>query len=519
MTDPQKKTGAECLVETLVNANVDVCFSNPGTSEMHMVAAIDKVDGMRPVLCLFEGVASGASDGYARMTGRPACTLLHLGPGMGNAIANLHNAQRARSPIINIVGDHATYHQHNDAPLASDIASYARPFSGWYHEARDADTMPELGARAVAASLEPPGQIATLVVPADCAWNESKGPADPYPLPERANVPDVTISKVAEALRGAKKPVLLTTGQAITEKGLGVASRIAKATGAELYCDTFNQRLARGAGRAIARPLPYFAEMALEALEGTDLIVLIGTKAPVAFFAYPGKACSLVPDGCQTITLARPSEDMIGAMEALADLVGASDPAELAGHEPAELQTGDLTPESIGRAVGHFMPENAIVSDEMATSGLGSTIFSLNAQPHDWLQLTGGAIGQGLPVATGAAVACPDRKVLALQADGSGMYTLQSLWTMAREQLNVLVVIFNNRSYNILKIELARVEAQNPGPKAFSMLDLGKPDMSWAHLAQGMGVEAAKARTADEFNDLFSSAVKRKGPFLIDAMV
>ncbi len=474
MTDTAKKTGAECLVETLVQSKVDVCFSNPGTSEMHMVAAIDRVAGMRPILCLFEGVASGAADGYARMTGRPAATLLHLGPGMGNAIANLHNAQKARTPIVNIVGDHATYHQHNDAPLASDIASYARPFSGWYREARDANTMPELGARAVAASLEPPGQIATLVVPADCAWNECAGPAAPHAISKRADVPDSTIADVAAALRNAKKPALLATGQAIGEAGLAAAGKVAQATGAALYCDTFNQRLARGAGRVIARPLPYFAEMALEELAGTDLLVLVGTKSPVAFFAYPGKPCSLAPEGCDVISLAQPSENAVGALNALADLLGASNDAEAAKLELPDLQTGDLTPESIGRAVGHFMPENAIVSDEMATSGLGSTIFSLTAQPHDWLQLTGGAIGQGLPVAVGAAVACPDRKVLALQADGSGMYTLQSLWTMAREKLDVCAVIFNNRSYNILKIELARVEAQNPGPKAFSMLDLAE---------------------------------------------
>jgi len=516
----ETRTAAEDLVATLAGCGVEVCFANPGTSEMHMVAAIDKVPGLRPVLCLFEGVATGAADGYARMAGKPALTLLHLGPGMANGAANLHNAQKARSPMVNIVGDHATFHQHHDAPLASDIQSYARPFSGWYRECRNAADLSDLGAEAVAAAQQPPGQIATLVVPADCAWSKGGGVRDPLMLPDRAMVAGKTIDEVAAALKQARNPAILMTGSALASaEGIARAAKAALAAGARLYCDTFNQRIARGAGRIPVTPLPYFAEMGVEALENTDLLVLVETKPPVAFFAYPGRPSTFAPPDCRIMTLARAGENAIDALAALADALGATEDPPVAEAEKPALPTGDLTTGAIGHSLGHLLPDGAIVSDEMITAGLASTALTARSAPHDWLQLTGGAIGQGLPLAVGAAIACPDRKVMALQADGSAMYTCQALWTMARENLDITVVLFSNRSYDVLKIELARVGAENPGPKAFSMLDLGNPDLNWVQLSQGMGVEAHRATTAEEFTDHLARCLKEKGPRLIEAMI
>ncbi len=513
--------GAESLIRTLVASGVEVSFTNPGTSEMHLVAAIDKVPGMRAVLGLFEGVVTGAADGYARMTDKPAATLLHLGPGLGNGIANLHNARRARSPIVNLVGDHATYHLGYDAPLTSDLKGIATPVSAWYRAATDAKALPGLGAEAVAASQTYPGQIATLAVPADTAWDESGDPAAPLPVPAAPQVDSAQIDAVAEALRAAKKPVVVVGSRGTRTNGLDLAGRICAVTGAQLYCDTFNQRLERGAGRVLPTPVPYFGEMALDALNGADLMVLVGTRIPVAFFAYPGKPSELLPEGCQAITLAEPTEDVDGALAGLADALGARSrpvaPQVLV--RPDLPQDGPLTPDAVGRTVGALMPENAIISDEGVTAGILSAIHTIGCPPHDWMTTTGGAIGQGLPVAAGAAVACPDRKVICLLGDGSGMYTVQTLWTLARENLDVVTVVFANRSYAILNIELMRVGAENPGPKALSMLDIGNPDISWTKLAEGMGVRAIRATTAEDFTAAFRSGMAERGPLLIEAVV
>ncbi len=513
--------GAEALVRTLVASGVEVVFTNPGTSEMHLVAAIDRVEGMRAVLGLFEGVVTGAADGYGRMAEKPAATLLHLGPGLGNGIANLHNARRGRSPIVNIVGDHATYHLHHDAPLTSDLAGIARPVSSWYKSAMTAQSLPDLAAEAVAQAMIYPGRIATLAVPADTAWNEGADVANPVTVNGVPAVPADRIEAVARALRDASSPALVLGSRATMERGLEAAGRVAEACGAALYCDTFNKRVSRGAGRVLAGPIPYFGEMAMDALQSHDLMVFVGTKAPVAFFAYPGKPSLLVPEGCATETLAGPEEDAETAAEALADALGAAPRAQnrQAAFRPDLPEPGPLTADGVGRVLGALMPENAIVADEGVTAGLSSFLHTLGCPPHDWLSLTGGAIGSGLPMAAGAAVACPDRKVICLHGDGGAMYTVQTLWTMARENLDVLTVIFDNRSYAILNIELARVGAENPGPKALSMLDIGRPDLDWVKLAEGMGVTALRASTTEDFITAFKAGLATKGPVLIDAMI
>jgi len=512
--------GAESLVRTLVESGVEVCFSNPGTSEMHFVAALDKVEGMRAILALFEGVVTGAADGYGRMAEKPAATLLHLGPGLANGLANLHNARRAATPIVNIVGDHATYHAQYDAPLTSDIKGFASPVSGWFHSSPSVKSVATDGARAVAASMAAPGQVATLVLPADTAWLEAEGSAPVLSVVGPVDVSGAAVDRAAALLKTGKKTLILIRGAALKEQGLHAAGRIAAATGARLMCDTFTARIQRGAGRVMVDRMPYFSEQIEENLAGTEQLILVGANAPVSFFAYPGKASWLTPEGCEINVLSHPHENGTTALEALASAVGApAEPTNIAKLEKPDLPTGKLDSFTAGQVIAHFLPEGAIISDEAATSGIGPAIYTATAAPHDHLSLTGGAIGQGLPVATGAAVACPDRKVVCLHGDGGAMYTLQSLWTQAREKLDVTTVIFANRSYAILNVELMRVGAENPGPKALSMLDLHNPSLDWVQLGQGMGVNATRAETAEEFAEQFAACMREKGPHLIEAVI
>ncbi len=513
--------GAESLVKTLLNAGVEVCFTNPGTSEMHFVTALDAVTGLRPVLGLFEGVATGAADGYARMAGKPAATLLHLGPGLANGLANLHNAKRAGSPVVNIIGDHATYHKQYDSPLQSDIESLAAPVSDWVRISRDADAVAPDAAEAVAAALKAPGSVATLILPADNSWNETKKGAAPLPeLPRPERVPPETIAAIANVLASDEPSLILMKGRVLEEEGLEAGSRVAGASGAALYCDTFVGRLARGAGRAKIRRLPYFGEAVVKKLHGVKHIVLVGAKTPVSFFAYPDKPSRLVPEGCRVHVLAEPEEDGTRALADLADELGApADAVDLYGAKRCEPLTGDLTADSVAAAVGAFLPENAIVSDECGTSGPTLLKRTGGVPAHDWLFLTGGSIGQGLPVATGAAVACPNRKVVCLTGDGGAMYTIQSLWTQARENLDVTTVVFSNRAYAILRTEFARVGIRHPGENALSITDIANPELNFAEIARGMGVSAERATTADAFNRQFGDAMKSAGPRLIEAVL
>jgi acetolactate synthase-1/2/3 large subunit len=513
--------GARSLVKTLLGSGVEVCFTNPGTSEMHFVAALDAEPGMRAVLGLFEGVVTGAADGYARMARKPACTLLHLGPGLGNGLANLHNARRAHVPIVNLVGEHATYHRRLDAPLTSDIQSIASAVSGWVHTAEDPRTVARDGARAVAASYGPPGRIATLILPADTAWSEGGDPVDRIPPREPAPPPPERIEEIARILReGGEAVALLMNGSALTEEGLALAGRIAAGTGARLLTDTFVTRQARGAGRVAAPRIPYSARDAVEMLDGLGHLVLVETRPPVAFFAYPGERGELTPEGCATCTLAEVGEDGREALAMLAEALGvASAPAPAEPLERPPLPTGPLTPATIAQTLAHLLPENAIVVSEAATAGRLIPAALERSAPHDWLDLTGGAIGQGMPAATGAAVACPERPVVSLEADGSGMYTLQALWTQAREGLDVTTVIFSNRKYAILEMEYRRVGAGEPSPRARSLFELSRPELDWVALANGLGVDAQRVSDAEELGCAFGRAVAEPGPHLIEALL
>ena len=512
--------GAQSLMQTLVNCGVDICFANPGTSEMHFIAALDSAPQMRAVLCLFEGVVTGAADGYGRIAGKPAATLLHLGPGLANGLANLHNARRAGTPIVNVVGDHATYHLQYDALLTSDIVGFARPVSSWICESKSALNVAADTARAVQAARSAPGGIATLILPADTAWTDAERAAGPLPDIGPAVVSSDAIDDIARLLGNGKKTGLLLRGAALHGAGLEAAGRVQAKTGARLLCDTFAPHSELGAGRVPVERIPYFAEQIVAYLKGIEQIVLVGSKPPVSFFAYPGKPSWCAPDGLQFSTLAHAHEDAAGALAALADALGApaSSPVRVPLQLPG-LPTGSLNAMSVAQVIAELTPEGAILAEEAATSGLPLLMTMSRARPHTHLPLTGGSIGDGLPMALGAALAAPDRKVICPHGDGGAAYTVQALWSMVRENLDITVVIYANRSYAILNIELQRVGALGAGPKALSMLDLHNPEMNWVKIAEGFGMPASRATTAEEFVAQYADAMKHKGPRLIEAMI
>jgi len=508
--------GAESLIRTLLASGVDTCIANPGTSEMHFVAALDKVEGMRCVLGLAETVVTGAADGYARMAGKPAATLLHCGPGYANSLANVHNARRAHTPMVNIVGDQATYHRPYDAPLTADTEGLARATSHWVRSSVSSATVGADAAAAVQAANTAPGQIATLILPADTAWNEGGAVAAPLPVPERAGVAPDTLRTVAQVLRTREPATLVLYGQALSEAGLAAANRVAHATGAKLRTPTQVSRMARGRGRVPVDRIPYALEGALKMLAGTKHVILVGAKPPTAFFGYPGKPSLMAPADSDAYVLARPEQDAVAALNALADELGAPKKVPIPeGEIKPQVLSGKFEPVAFATTLAAVLPENCIVAEDGVTSGRALFAPTFNAAPMDWLQNTGGAIGHAFPCATGAALACPERKVVCLQADGAGMYTLQSLWTQAREKLDVVNVVFANQIYKILYGELVSVGAE-PGRASNELFDLARPELDWVKLAAGMGVEARRVDTLEIFADVFKSACARRGPFLIE---
>jgi acetolactate synthase I/II/III large subunit len=511
--------GAQALIASLVGAGVDVCFANPGTSEMHFVHSLDAVPSMRGVLGLFEGVVTGAADGYARIAGRPAAVLLHLGPGLGNGLANLHNARRAHSPVVCIVGAHATGHVRYDAPLQSDIEAAARTVSGWVHTCGTTRDVANDAMRAVQASGADGGQVATLVLPADVSWSQGGVLAAPRAALRPDPVADQVTRAAADIIARARAPMLLLGGRALTERGLRAASRVAAATGARLLAETSPARMECGAGMPAVARLAYFAERADAQLAGLDQLVLAGARAPVSFFAYPGRNSDLVPDGCSVTLLADKAQDVETALERLAALIAPQTGQVLARASAPQTGQGPLTVHNLAAAIAATLPEHAIVVDEANTSGIALPAALAGAARHSLLTLTGGAIGQGLPVATGAAVAAPERRVVCLEADGSALYTIQALWTQAREQLDVTTVVLNNGSYAILRMELARVGAGRAGDRAARMLSLAGPTPDFVSISRGLGVPADRVTTVAELQDTLRRAHAAPGPHLIEAIL
>ena len=511
--------GAHALLATLGANGVTTCFANPGTSEMHFVAALDDFPSFHGVLCLFEGVATGAADGFARVNGRPAATLLHLGPGLANGWANLHNARRARVPVVNIVGDHATHHAHLDAPLQSDLDSLARTLQGWQRRTPRPDDIARDTADAVSASFGPPGRIATLLLPADASWGDVALPPNHWPLAARPNplhVDDDAVERALVVLR-TKRSALFLGHSALSKDEMALAQRVAHATGARVIMETFPAIMDRGAGVASPERLLYLSEFAISQLGDVEALVLIGTHEPVGFFAYPDVPSRLVAGGCELVCVAAPGADTRSALDALVDALGVPCIEGPTGERP-RAPSGDLTIQSMAAAVAATMPEDLIVSDESNTSGVHLFNATQFAPPHRWMTLTGGSIGFGLPVALGAALGSGQR-VLALESDGSMLYTLQALWTMARESLDVTVVGLANRSYAILNLERRRVGAVTDGATSQRMLEIDNPTLDLCALASGLGVASSRVTTADELVVALERSYATPGPTFIEAVL
>ena len=513
--------GAESLVGTLLEGNVDVCFTNPGTSEMHFVAALDQYDKMRSILCLFEGCATGAADGYFRMKRTPASTLLHLGPGLANGLANLHNAKKASSGIVNIVGEHALDHIKLNAPLTSDIEGIARPVSHWVKTSKSSKDIAVDGAEAIEMANVNPGQISTLILPGDTAWNEGNAIQSIKLKNKYSTVSSNLIDEAITALLEAKNPLILVGGSALEEKNLIKLAKVADKIGCPMKTDWFNARLDKGAGRINSVRIPYVVDKAVEVLKDFDSIIIIGARRPVAFFAYPNKPGVLTQESTKFIELASLSDDITSVINELSDKVGISDnkPSTVSEFKIPDIPSGPINPTSLGMVLGALIPENAIVVDESVTTGREFFYQTAGSHPHTWLNNCGGSIGFGMPVAIGAAVACPDQKVISLEGDGSAMYTVQSLWTMARENLDIVVLIFANQSYKILQGELTNVGVDNPGKSALEMLSLKDPSLDWVSVSKGMGVDAVRVDNLEDLVKNFKHGLKDKGPFLIEVMI
>lgn len=511
--------GAKSLVQTLLAAGVDTCFANPGTSEMHFVAALDQVPGIKCVLGLQENIVTGMADGYYRLARKPACTLLHCAPGLANGMSNLHNARRARSGIVNIVGDQATYHRPYDAPLTGDTTGMAQTVSAWVRTCTQTADLGRDAIEAVRAASTYPGQVATLILPADVSWEEGGVVGTPMAAPAPPAVDGRAIEGAARILRSNSDVLILLAGPAALSKGQALAWRVAQATGATVMANFVTPHLARGRGNMQLERVPYDMANAIKALDRFKNIILVNSNPPVGFFGYPGMPSIQHNPQAQFYVLSRTDQDPIEALEGLVKALGAPEVAMPDPGPRPKAASGAPTPEGLAQTLAALMPENAIVSDESVSYGRGFYQFTHAAPAHDWLHLAGGAIGDGMPVATGAALgAKKQRRVINLQADGSAMYSLPSLWTQAREQLPVTTILLNNSKYNILIGEYTKVGA-TPGDTAMSMLDLGNPGLSWVQLANGMGVEAARATTLDECADLMKSSFGKTTPFLIELMI
>lgn len=512
-------TGAEALIGTLADGGIKVCFANPGTSEMHLVQALDREPRVRSVLCLFEGVATGAADGYARISRQPALTLLHLGPGLANGLSHIHNAKKAFTPMVNVVGDHASYHRSLNAPLASDIATLAKPSSVWVGTAERPEEAGSTAASAMARAIEPPGGPVILIMTADSAWSQGGAVVEVDAPPEQVTAQRQVIDEIRDDLKASRAPMILVNGPALQDPAALAAMATLHANGIRIMTDTVFPVQLRGRGHFMPERMQYFAEHVVTDLEQADLLILAGTDAPVAFFAYPGKPSHLTPRGAKVMTLADRATDASTALQELAEMFGRPSQEEPRADTHFEECAGPLTLEACAASIARHLPANAIICDEGVTSA--PPIFELTARSksHRWLCLTGGALGEGLPMAVGASIADPAAHVVALIGDGAAMYSLQALWTVAREQLPILTVIFANEVYKILEIEMERTGAGNVGEIARSMLEIGRPSLDWVKLAEAQGVSAIRCDSAEQFDQAVSAAFESRKPLLIEARI
>lgn len=514
--------GAELLLKTAVNAGIEVCFTNPGTTELPMVSAFDSIPGIHPVLGLFEGCCTGAADGYGRMADKPAMTLLHLGPGLAYGLANLHNAKRAHTPVFNVIGEHATWHRPFDPPLTMDIEELADTVSGWQCSPVSVQSISQDTADAVCAALQ--GQVATLIFPHDCQWSEVSDEKIVQPKPSPGHVDQNSIEYAARHLTADKKTALVLGGRALRRRGLLAAARIKAITGCDLLSETSPARMDHGVGIPEVTRIPYFPGKAIELLSQYPVLVLAGAREPLVFFGYESGKSKLLTEAQQAVHISAGQPNLPQALEKLATAVDApqSDDSNALSEgsiRRPELPQGSLSAQKACAVLAALQPEGAIIVDESVTAGGAYYSMAAGAPQHSWLTLTGGAIGQGMPCAVGAAIACPDRPVINLQADGSAMYTVQALWMQARESLNITTLICSNRSYNILNIELMRAGKNKPGPNAQTLMDLENPPLDWVHISKGMGVPATSVDSAEQLAKELTKALNETGPHLIEMII
>ena len=508
--------GAEALVASAISGGVEICFANPGTTELPLVQALDSVPGLRSILCLHENVATGAADGYGRMAAKPAMCLLHLGQGLANGLTNLHNARRALTPVLTVIGDHATWHLPADPLLATDVELLAHTVSDFVKKSLVATKVAFDLADAIEAAMNG-GRIATLIVPHDVQIGDAGDGTPVRRASAKKTYSSRRVTQAAKALKSGKSALLLG-GDALSESGIMLAGRIAAIRGADLLCDTFFARMERGAGLPSPTKLPYFADQALELTRRYERVVVAGTRRPVAFFGYPGLPSYLTTEE-QTVILAGPREDTLGALAALASEVNAPDAIDPVPGMPPAMPKGDLDAQSVSAVIAGLQPAECIVMDEVLSVGVPYFDASKHSPRFSHLMLTGGAIGQGPSAATGAAIACPNRKVINFQSDGCGAYSVQAFWTQARENLDVVTIIGSNRSYHILELELLRAGVAQTGPVARSMLDLDNPFLNWVKIGEGFGVPAVAVDRAEALARELERALMDKGPRLIEAIM
>jgi acetolactate synthase-1/2/3 large subunit len=511
--------GAEALIKTAVDCGIEICFANPGTTELPLVAALDRIAGIKAVLGLFEGVCTGAADGYGRMKGKPAMTLLHLGPGLGNGIANLHNARRARTPLVNVIGEHATWHRPMDPPLAMDIEGLARTVSQWVRTSASSAELP--GDMVEAAGVACSGGIASLIVPHDFQAGKCDTIA-PALSATAFDSPDYReIEAAAQLLRTKKKTALLLGSRALREQGLAIAARIRRLVGCDLLAETFPAVMEQGNGIAAVRRIPYFPKAAQTMLAEYDGVVLAGAKDPVTFFGYPGVRSRMLRDDQPIAPIGTGKQDLLEALAALADSLkgGADAPSNSVQANRPPVPAGGLTPANVCQTVAALQPEGAIIVDEGLTTSGNYYALTPGLPPHAILTLTGGAIGYGMPCALGAALACPERPVINFQADGSAMYTVQALWSQTREGLNITTLICSNRSYVTLLVELHRAGVDKLGENAQALTALANPALDWVNCARGLGVPAIAVRDCSGLADALRRSFAEPGPSLIEMIL
>ena len=515
--------GAEKLLETLVASRVNVCFSNPGTSEMQVVDEIGYSD-LRVVLCLFENSVTGMADGYARMLDKSALALVHVTCGLTNSLANMHNARIANSRMVIFGGGIHYAHEVNEPVHAMLLRQpeVARTSAQWVLEAKTPDQLAAAATLALEASNEGAGKIAYVYGPNNAVWGESNFQGNVTAgTGERPRVSTATIKSIGDSLNAGKKTAFVLDNLALREEGLEVMGRIAEGTGGKLFREWLPPRIAMGAGRVRTEMIPYEPVDAMALFSDFDQMVLVGAKLPVCPFSYEGKPWSKVPEGCEVHTLASADHDILAALNDLAALLDVPETAsDRYERNPGEAPTGTLSGASIGQSVNMLMPDHSIVLDEAMAENFMFPKLTEGAPPFEFMgACPGGAIGNGPPLACGAAIACPDRKIIVLEGDFSLMQGNTALWSMAQHDLDICVVNFNNAGSGSLTSELARVRRGEAQPKSIELLKINNPEIDYAAMAESMGIPATRAKTAEEFHAQFGEAMKKKGPHFIDAKI